>query len=138
MKRTKPQKRHKRSLWHTAFVEAIQQELDPWKDALHFEAEHLLNAAPLALDLLIIKKEAGLVIDNPVAAVFREHNIIEYKSPKDYVSIFDFNKVFGYAYIYSALSDVPLENITITFVEDHYPVKLFKYLTGAGYRIEKR
>jgi hypothetical protein len=136
MKRRKTKKR--RSLWHSAFVEAIQRELGTWKNALHFEAEHLLNAAPLALDLLIIKKESGLVIDNPVAAVFREHNILEYKSPKDYVSVFDFNKVFGYAYIYSALNEAPLEEITITFIEDHYPVKLFKYLTGVGYRIEKK
>jgi hypothetical protein len=136
MKRKKTKKR--RSLWHSAFVEAIQQELEPWKDALHFEAEHLLNAAPLALDLLIIKKEADIVIDNLFAAAFREHNILEYKSPKDYVSIFDFNKVLGYAYLYSALHGVSLEDITITFVEDHYPVKLFKYLIGVGYRIEKK
>jgi uncharacterized protein (DUF2249 family) len=70
--------------------------------------------------------------------MFRKHNIIEYKSPKDYVSIFDFHKVFGYAYIYSALGAIPLEDITLTFVEDHYPRDLFKYLTESGYRIEKK
>jgi hypothetical protein len=46
--------------------------------------------------------------------------------------------VFGYVYLYSALHGVSLEDITITFVEDHYPVKLFKHLIGAGYRIEEK
>jgi hypothetical protein len=136
MKRKKTQKR--RSLWHSAFVEAMQKELKPWKNALYFEAEYLLNAAPFAMDLLIIKKKADMVIDNPIAAMFREHNILEYKSPKGYISVFGFHKVLGYAYIYSALNEIPLEDITITFIEDHYPVKLFKRLIGAGYRIEEK
>jgi hypothetical protein len=136
MKRKKTKKR--RSLWHSAFIEAMQKELKPWENALYFEAEYLLNAAPFAMDLLIIKKKADMVIDNPIAAMFRKHNILEYKSPKGYISVFDFHKVLGYAYIYSALNGIPLEDITITFVEDHYPVKLFKHLIGVDYRIEEK
>ncbi|MDR0684694.1 MAG: hypothetical protein LBF83_06170, partial [Spirochaetaceae bacterium] len=70
MKKKTPKKEPRRgrlSLWHTAFVEAMQRELKPWKDFLRFESEHLLNAAPLAVDLLIIKKEAGFTINNKIA-----------------------------------------------------------------------
>ncbi|MDR0683772.1 MAG: hypothetical protein LBF83_01395, partial [Spirochaetaceae bacterium] len=125
------------SLWHTAFVEAMHRELKLWEKHLSFEAEHLLNAAPLAMDLLIIKKDPALVIDNKIAAIFKSYNIIEYKSPRDNVSIFDFNKVCGYAYIYSAINKVPLEEITVTFIADPYPRKLFASLRRLGCAVKE-
>jgi hypothetical protein len=132
-----PETTAKRLSWHSAFVEAMRRELKPWENSLSFEAEHLLNAAPLALDLLIIKKDPALIINNRIAAIFKSHNIIEYKSPRAYVSVFDFNKVCGYAYIYSALRKTPLEDITVTLIEDHYPRKLFAYLNRLGCSIEE-
>ena len=112
------------SLWHTAFVEAMQLDLKPWKDFLRFEPEYLLNAAPFAVDLLIIKKEADFVINNKIADIFKTHNIIEYKRPSAYISIHDFNKVCGYAYFYSALHKVDVRDITITFAGNRYPSKV--------------
>ena len=65
------------------------------------------------------------------------YNIIEYKSPADYLSIDDFYKVYGYACFYKAdtgkNNEVRIEEITITFVSYKYPVKLVKHL-----REEKR
>jgi hypothetical protein len=49
------------------------------------------------------------------------YNIIEYKSPKSYVSIDDFHKVYAYALIYSVLYKKDLRDISITFVENRYP-----------------
>jgi hypothetical protein len=90
------------------------------------------------VDLLIIKKEAGFTINNKIADIFKTHNIIEYKSPSDYISIHDFNKVLGYAYFYSALHKVDVRDITITFAGNHYPSKLFEHIVGElGYSVKE-
>jgi hypothetical protein len=123
----KPAKRGRR-LWHPAFVEAFKMELFPWKDLFDFEAEYQLNAAPFIVDILIRKKRKDAVIGNSIAAIFRGFNIIEYKSPHSHVSISDFHKVCGYARLYAALNKVDARDITITFVEDRYPRKLFGFL----------
>jgi hypothetical protein len=51
---------------------------------------------PLEIDVLVIKKLKDIVINKNIAAIFKTHNITEYKSPDSYVSIHDFNKVYGY------------------------------------------
>ncbi|MDR0684035.1 MAG: hypothetical protein LBF83_02770 [Spirochaetaceae bacterium] len=65
------------------------------------------------------------------------HNIIECKSLWKNISIFDFNKVCGYAYIYSALRKAPLDDITVTFIADPYPRSLFAYLRRLGYAVKE-
>jgi hypothetical protein len=137
---TKPAKRGRgRRLWHTAFVEAFKMELFPWADLLDFEAEHQLNAAPLIVDILIKKKRKDAVIVNNIAAIFRGYNIVEYKSPKSHISIGDYHKVGGYARQYSFLNKVDITDITITFVEDRYPRKLFAFLRDAlGFRVTEK
>jgi hypothetical protein len=111
-----------------AFFEALKLEFGPWIDLLDFEAEHQLSAAPLIMDILIIKKRKNAVIGNNIASIFRPYNIIEYKSPQANVSINDFHKVCAYARLYAALNKVDVRDITITFVEDRYPRKLFGFL----------
>ena len=60
------------------------------------------------------------------------HNIIEYKSPDDYLSTNDFYKVYGYCCFYK--SDTVIEDqiksdeLTITFVCYHYPCTLIRHL----------
>jgi hypothetical protein len=48
--------------WHPAFVEAIQAELEEYKDVLEFHAEHSLTAEPLRIDVLVVKKRADVVM----------------------------------------------------------------------------
>jgi hypothetical protein len=96
--------------WHPAFVEAIQAELEEYKDVLEFQAEYPLTTEPLRIDVLIVRKRADVVIRKNIARIFREYNIIEYKSPDDYVSLSDFQKVQSYAWLYASLHDVPTQN----------------------------
>lgn len=62
----------------------------------------------------------------------RKYNIVEYKSPTDYLSINDFYKVYAYAYFFKADTAqenvVKIDEITISFVCRYYPKKLIKYL----------
>jgi len=125
--------------WHPAFLEAMQLELIEFREYLEFRYEHNLTFEPLRIDLLIIKKPKGLTIDKNIARIFRSDNILEYKSPEDYLSIKDFWKVCAYANLYAAITQgVELSDITLTFVDSRHPRKLLRYLTEVrGYTVEE-
>ena len=124
--------------WHPAFVEAIQLELEDYKDSLEFQTEHPLTSEPLKIDCIVIKKAPDVVINKNIAAIFKDVNIIEYKSPSDYVSVSDFHKVYAYAYLYSSFENVPIGKMTISFIESRYPRKLLAYLLETrGCKVEK-
>jgi hypothetical protein len=114
--------------WHAAFRDGIQLTFFPYRDVLSFLLEHSLNAEPLRIDTVIIKKSQKAKIDIPLGTIFRGHNIIEYKSPEDYLSIADYHKVGAYAKLYSVLERVEITDLTMTLVSSGYPRKLMKYL----------
>ena len=118
--------------WHPAFYAGLQIELEEEKDNLIFENEHQLGTKPKEIDVLIIKKEKDIPVRKNIGRIFRKHNIVEYKSPADYLSIDDFYKVYAYACFYKAdtpkENSIPITDITITFVCQGYPRKLIKHL----------
>ena len=116
--------------WHDAFYAALQLELHEYLAVLTFEDEYQLSKEALAMDVLIIKNMADIKIDKNIGQLFKKHNIFEYKSEKDTLSIWDYNKVIGYAFVYSAFEKIPIEDITISFVVTPKPIKLFDYLAN--------
>ena len=118
--------------WHPAFFAGLQIEFAEEAEMLTFENEHQLSKKPLEIDVLIIKKNADVQIQKNIGRIFRKHNIFEYKSPDDYLSIDDFYKVYGYACFYK--SDTPnadmikSNEITISFACEKWPEKLMKHL----------
>ncbi len=82
--------------------------------------------------MLITKKNQNAKIEKNIGRIFRKYNIIEYKSPEDYLSIDDYYKVYGYACFFKSetgrTNEIELEDITITFVFNHFPHKLMKHL----------
>lgn len=94
--------------------------------------EKILTKKPLLIDLLVIKKEVDEKIDNPIGSIFRRWNVMEYKSPTDYVSLDDFYKVGAYAYLLKADADtadeIKFEDITISFVSNTIAENLFEHL----------
>ena len=129
MKQGKSRKVNSSSIiWHPAFFEAIKLELDDYKDVLEFRSEYQLSTEPLRIDCVIIKKAKNVVIKKNIAAIFRETNILEYKSPDDYVSVSDFYKVYGYACLYASFEKIPITSLTISFLESRYPKMLIEHL----------
>jgi len=114
--------------WHPAFVEALQRELEAYEGELDFYPEFQLTAEPLRIDCVVIKKKKNVQIKKNIAAIFRTWNLLEYKSPGDYISVDDFYKVYGYACLYTSLEKVPITDLTITFIESRYPEKLLDHL----------
>jgi hypothetical protein len=115
--------------WHEAFFEALQLEFCDYLDVLTFVDEHQLSKEALIMDVLIIKKVAEVQISKNIGEVFRGHNIFEFKSETDSLSVWDYSKVLGYAMIYSAFEKVPLGDITVSFVVTPKPTSVFKELT---------
>jgi hypothetical protein len=124
--------------WHPAFYEAIKQELIDYASELDFQSEVPLTEQPLRIDVLIIKKLSDVQIKKLIAAIFRKHNIVEYKRPRDHITVSDYNKVYGYAYLYASIHNIDIDDITITIVVTVRPVKLMRYLrVKRGYDIKQ-
>ena len=117
--------------WHPAFDAALQIELGEEAKYLTFEPEHLLSKKPMQIDVLV-KNEKKVKIRKNIGRIFRQHNIIEYKSPEDHLNIDDFYKVYGYTCIYKTevekVNQIPAEELTITLVCYHYPRQMLRNL----------
>ncbi|MDR0670184.1 MAG: hypothetical protein LBF95_08895, partial [Treponema sp.] len=127
--------------WHAAFRDAIRLTFFPYLHVLSFEFEHPLNTEPLRIDAVIIKKEPGIIIDNPLGSMFRRINIVEYKSPNDYLSVYDYHKVCAYARLYFAVHHLAegIEEMTVTLVGRRRPRKLLGHLRETcGYEVNER
>ena len=126
--------------WHPAFFAGIQIEFEEEAHKLTFENEHQLGTDPMRIDVLIIKKHSEENIQKNIGRIFRDHNIVEYKSPEDYLSIDAFYKVLGYACFYKSdvqyVNTIKVEEITISYVSKKYPRKLIQHLkTVRGYQL---
>ena len=118
--------------WHPAFGAALRITFQDEMQYLEMHEEYLLSKKPLQMDVLIIKKLQDVQIKKTIGRIFRKHNIIEYKSPDDSLSVNDFYKVYGYACIYQSNTDrikeIDPEDMTLTFVCSHYPREFLKHL----------
>jgi len=125
--------------WHPAFFEAIKMELEEYGDKLSFISEYQLTAQPLRIDVVIVKKNDAVLVKKNIAAIFRQINILEYKSPDDYVSVKDFYLVYGYACLYMALNGTDVNEMTLTFVQSGRPRELFAHMQEKrGFSIEEK
>ena len=118
--------------WHPAFYAGIQIEFAEEAHDLTFENEQQLGTKPKEIDVLIIKKNPQVSIRKNIGRIFRKHNIIEYKSPDDYLSVDDFYKVYGYACFYKSdtqtVNSIKAKEITISYVTKRYPRKVIRHL----------
>ena len=68
--------------WHPAFDAALQIEFGDEAKYLEFDPEHLISKKPMQIDVLV-KNEKHVKLKKNIGRVFRQYNIIEYKSPED-------------------------------------------------------
>ena len=127
--------------WHPGFYAAVELELAGDREALEFQREYNLSRKPLQIDLLVIKKLGTAHIKNEIGRIFRQYNVIEYKSPGDGLSIDDFFKTIGYACIYKGLGEttdrIPISQVTVSLFRENYPRELFHSLEECNFRIKK-
>lgn len=128
--------------WHQAFYASIQIEFEKESDKLIFENEHHIGTQPKRIDVLIVKNDSQTSIEKNIGRIFRKHNIIEYKSPKDYISINDYYLVYGYACLYKSDESkdikISIDDITLTLISHSYPKKLIRHLKKVHhYHVER-
>lgn len=117
--------------WHLGFPSAIDLELAKNRKDLTYHREYNLNRQALQVDLLVIKKDSDVLMDNEIGKLFRKHNIMEYKSADDQLSIDTFYKASAYAGLYKSygttVDERRADEITVSIVREVFPVKLFQY-----------
>lgn len=131
-----------RTRFHYGFYAAMKVEYDIIHANVTYEQEIQLGEDPIRLDFLIIKKDAGVVLTDPIGEFFKSVNIFEYKSPEDGLSIDDFYKAVGYAFIYKGydrkVDELPIENMTLTLVRHAYPRDLIKALKRSDFVVNEQ
>ena len=129
---------NEKTQWHPAFRLGLKIELRRFQDILEFQEEVPLTTEPLRMDFLVIKKSSQVEIDTSIGIIFRSHNIWEYKSPDDYISVDDFKLTMAYVYLYSYINSVDLREITLSILSSREPERLFRLLTEElGYTLEE-
>ena len=121
--------------WHNAGYGAFRLELYDYRDVLSFEDEHQLSDQALKIDIIIIKKPPNVEIAKNIGRIFRSYNIVEYVPENRTLSIRDYDRVMGYAYLYSSFNGVPVQDISVTFSVMVRPRKLLKKLTNERGRV---
>jgi hypothetical protein len=117
-----------RTLWHPAVIQAFENELEDDRENLAIEAEHQLTTEPLRIDVLIIKKTKNIVIKKNIGQIFRQFNIIEYKSPDDSISVENYHKTHAYARLYASLNKVDINDLSVTVATTRHPRRLLAFL----------
>ncbi len=116
-------------------------ELSANRNDLFYEREYNLNTKPLEIDLLVIKKNQTVQVENEIGRIFRGHNILEYKSPEDHLDIDTFYKSEAYAALYksygSAVDERKADDITVSIVREAKPEGLFQYFEEHGIGVER-
>ena len=120
----------------------MKVEYDLMRANVTYEQEIQLGEDPIRLDFLIIKKNADVVLTDPIGEFFEAVNLFEYKSPEDTLSIDDFYKAVAYAFIYKGygrkVDELPIKDMTLTLVRHSYPRELMKALEREGFTVEEK
>ena len=126
--------------YHYGFYGAIHAEYEPTHVKMEYLQEHELGDEPVRLDMLLLKLEQKRLTD-PIGSFFRGHNVLEYKSPEDSLTISDFYKAQGYALLYKGLEehadDIPLSELTVSVFRHAYPREMFRKLRDQGITIQE-
>ena len=127
--------------WHMGFTAAVDLELEENREDLEYAKEYSLNSRPLQADLLVIRKNRGKPVANEIGRLFRGHNIMEYKSPRDELDVDAFYKAGAYAALYKSYGkcsdERKAEDITVSLVRHARPEGLFEYFSGKGVKVSR-
>ena len=127
--------------WHMGFTAAVDLELEENREDLEYAKEYSLNSRPLQADLLVIRKNRGKPVANEIGRLFRGHNIMEYKSPRDELDVDAFYKAGAYAALYKSYGkcsdERKADDITVSLVRHARPERLFEYFSGRGVKVSR-
>ena len=128
-----------RSDWHRGFEDALQLDVESWKESWVIR-EHTLGEDAPRIDFIVV---SGGKLPPDVKAVFKRFlrkNVIEFKGPGDKVTLLTIYKVAAYAYFYIATAkadeNVHIGEVTATIFASEREDGLFEEMEKAG-QLEK-
>ena len=123
--------------YHPAFCAAMELELREDKDHLIFEDEYNLNTKPNKIDFLVINVSDNARVKSGLGAIFKKHNLFEFKGFRDSLNERVYHRTMGYVHLYIAYGDVGItsDEITVSFLREAYPRKMMKYFEENGFTI---
>lgn len=128
--------------YHPGFVGGLGVLLWDYREMIEIVPEKWLSTEGIRMDVLILKKNPAVIFNNDMCHIFRGHNILEYKSPEDELSIDVFAKVMAYAYLYKSLGEsadaIPMSELTATLYRHKCPKGLFRKLKESGMEVTKK
>ena len=111
-----------------------------WMDALlhivlhrypvTIDREFLLGSQPPRADFLILKEPEVVDLGLEIFQIFREHNIVEFKSPDDELNESVLWKCIGYAGFYMSIKGLSPRQVTLTLIRDASPRRFFDEMQG--------
>ena len=117
-----------RNWWHPAFYQATIAILDPTEEFLGFQDEYRLSREALRIDVIVTANNGTIPQNHALAQIFKKYNLFEYKAHNDSLTVSDYIASIGKGHLYSAFKDVPMSDITISFVLNKYPRNVINYL----------
>ncbi len=127
--------------WHPLFVKSMKialQDAEPGQ--LEITSEFTLTSSPLYIDVLVIMYYGQSELSNPIGKIFRRYNIIEYKSPVDYLSVNDYDKGMVLTRYHQVMKNKKVDTIndyTISYVSSGFPREMMKRILGRGFKVER-
>ena len=103
-------------------------------------SQELLEEVQKELDVSVIQKKTGTLVDNEIGKIFRGHNIMVYRSPDQHLDINILYMAQAYCFFYKAaeayVDERAIDDITLTIVIDEKPEDLFQYFQNNAIRTE--
>lgn len=91
------------------------------------------------IDLLLIKLDKQIILNNDIGKLFKAHTLFEYKGWGDSLSMNVFEKGLAYAYLYASYGSeqqlVNIRDVSLIFVRQAKPAHLFKVLEEHSIKI---
>ena len=66
--------------YHPGFVGGMGVLLWEYREVIDIDPEKWISKEGIRMDVLIIKKDPEVILDNDMCRIFRGHNILEYRS----------------------------------------------------------
>ena len=124
--------------WHSYFVGALRKGLPA--ELFDIEEEVSVGDVPLKIDVAVVRKKAEeeIPLGGPFG-YFAAHNLIEFKSPEDYFSPRDYDRLVAYGLLYLLKYRIPSRGeITLTAVTAGYPRAWVRRMREEGVELEEK
>ena len=125
-----------RSDYHKGFEDALQLDVESWKNGAWTMREYTLGEDAPRIDFIVV---SGNKLPTNVKAVFKRFlrkNVIEFKGPGDKVTRLIIRKVSGYTNFYIATAkpeeDVKIGEVTATIFASERESGLFEEMEKSG------